>query len=125
MRSFADVKRWQQARLLEILTMGGWISTARLPWGNKQDSMDYQDLRAQGFLNLKLAPTLDELCWDDGDDNEDWSLCLGDEDEYEEDDDALVLGQRLRSRPCDWVYDESKSVLENRRPGFFQSLFRF
>ena len=123
MRSFTDIKRWQLAQLLEILTMGGWLSTARLSWGKNQDSMDYKDLRAQGFLNLKLAPTLDELCWDDGDDNEDWSLCLDDEDENEEDDDSLMLGQRLRSCPSDWVLDESKSVLENRRPGLFQSLF--
>ena len=124
MRSFTDIKRWQQAQLLKILTMGGWLSTARLTWGNTQDSMGYEDLRAQGFLNLKLAPTLDELCWDDGDDNEEWSLCFGDEDEDDEDDDSLMLGQRLRSF-CEWVYDESKSVLENRRPGLFQSLFGY
>ncbi|KAG7292893.1 hypothetical protein NEMBOFW57_002938 [Staphylotrichum longicolle] len=81
MRSIADIRAWQKAWLPK---MGGWLSTT---WSS-----------AEGFFNLKLAPTLEELCWDavndDGDD--DWTLCFGeDEDEDEDEDESLVQGQQL------------------------------
>lgn len=95
--------------------MGGWVSTPWQPWGGKRQSQDFERLNKQGYFNFnsKLTPTAEELCSDDEDDDED-----------DEEDESLAQGQQLRndSRRC-WVYDESKSVLENRRPAFYWSLF--
>jgi len=121
MRSIADIRAWQQAW---VPKMGGWLSTAWVPWGSRQDGTEFKDLRAQGFFNLKLGPTLEELCQDAVDDEDDWTLCLGeDEDEDEDEDESLVQGQQLVNSGRYWAYDESKSTLENRRPELYQNMF--
>jgi hypothetical protein len=110
MRSFADIEAWQQS---QVLTMGGWLSTAAWrPFSKHQQVEGFFKLMKQGYFNLGLAPTTEELCPTD-EDNED-----------DEEDESFIRGQQLRndSRRY-WVYDESKSVLENRRPAFYSSLF--
>jgi hypothetical protein len=111
MRSFADIEVWQQA---QVLTMGGWLSTtAWRPFDSKRQQVeDFFKLKKQGYFNLGLAPTSEELCPNDG--------CNEDDKE----DESFIRGRQLRndSRRY-WVYDESKSVLENRRPAFYSSLF--
>jgi hypothetical protein len=117
MRRFAEIKSWQQA---QVLTMGGWLSTTGWrPLNSKhQQGEDFNKLIKQGCFNLGLAPTAEELCSDDEDNeyNEDDSEDNG----QDEEDESLIRGQQLRN---DFRYDESKSVLENRRPAFYWSLF--
>jgi hypothetical protein len=121
MRGFADIKAWQQA---QVLTMGGWLSTTTWrPLDSKhQQGEDSNKLNKQGCFNMGLAPTAEELCSDDEDNvyNEDNNEDEGDDEE----DEPLIRGQQLRndSRRY-WVYNEIKSVLENRRPAFYWSLF--
>lgn len=120
MRSFADIEAWQQA---QVLTMGGWLSsTARPPLDRKHQQVEgFFMLRKQGYFNLGLAPTAEELCSYD-EYNEDDVNYDGDDEE----DESCIRSQQLRSDSRKyWVYDESKSVLENRRPAFYWSLFRW
>jgi hypothetical protein len=102
--------------------MGAWLSTSWLPETNQQARADFKESKAHGFFNLKLAPTREELCSHDEGDDEGWVIDFSHEDE-EEEDESLILGRELRSHPVDWVYDESKSTLENRRPSFCRRLF--
>lgn len=124
MRSIADIRAWQAAWFPK---MGGWLSTTWASWGSRQHGIDFKDLRAQGFFNLKLAPTLEELCWDavnDDEDDDDWTLCFGDDGYEDEDkDESLVQGQQLVNSGRYWEYDESKSAFENRRPELYQNMF--
>lgn len=118
MHSTADITAWQQAR---ISIMGNWLSKGWFPWASKHQIQDIDGWRGQGYFNMKFAPTTEELCSDDDDDNDGWSI-VGNFDE-EEEDESLVRGQQLRSNHRGWMYDESKSALENRRPDFYSSLF--
>ncbi len=103
--------------------MGSWLSTARLPWGNKQSSEDFRELKAQGYFNSKLAPTREELCrGDDGGDKGRALHFIGEDEEEEDEDESLILGRKLRSCPGD-KYNESESTLENRRPWLYHSFF--
>jgi len=121
MRSIADIKKWQEA---QFPAMGGILSTVRSLWRKRGQPDDFKTLNKQGYFNLTLAPTAEELCEDDNNDNDDegYTFVFGDDcEEYE----SLEYGQQLRSKPWDWnwAYDESKSALENRRPGFYRNLF--
>jgi hypothetical protein len=106
--------------------MGGWLSKPWLPWGSEQkqqQSENFSNLATHGYFNLTVAPTLEEDSdSDDEDSRSSPTLYLGNEDE---DDEGLIQGRELRTSPRDWVYDESRSALESRRPVFYRSLFRW
>jgi hypothetical protein len=116
MRSFADIEAWQQG---QVLSMGGWLSTtAWRPLNNKHQQVEgFFKLKKQGYFNFGLAPTAEELCT--GDEDNEYN-----EDDDDEEDESFIRGQQLRNDSRRYgVYDESKSVLENRRPAFYWSLF--
>ena len=103
--------------------MGGLLSKSWLPWRSEQQrEEDFSTLTAQGYFNLNVAPTREESDSDEEDNSSSSSppLYLNDGDE---DDESLIQGRKLRSSPRNWVYDESKSALESRRPVFYRSLF--
>lgn len=119
MRSIADIKVWQRS---EVTKMGGWLSRAWLSLNSKQAGEHFSNLKAQGFFNLKLAPTAEELCPDDDDGRS--SLCFDDDDDDDDDRvDSLLQGQLLRSNVRNQSYKSTKSPLENRRPALYQSFF--
>ncbi|KAK4129193.1 hypothetical protein N657DRAFT_639765 [Parathielavia appendiculata] len=105
--------------------MGGWLSTARIPWSDQSQLRGSNLFTTQVFSTLTLAPTLEELCSDDEDVGEDgerdgWDTSDSNDDDDEEE--SLRRGRELRSSPHSWVYEESKSRLENRRPGLLLEL---
>jgi hypothetical protein len=109
MRSIADIKSWQQ---VQVAIMGGWLSTSWYSWGNKQQTEYFKTLKAQGFFNLKLEPTSEELCSDD----HDWSPTQSVDNE--DDDYSLLEGQQLRSSSRNWAHGESMLRYEGRWRGW-------
>ncbi|KAH6853931.1 hypothetical protein B0I37DRAFT_421062 [Chaetomium sp. MPI-CAGE-AT-0009] len=111
MQNVADVKTWQQAQLTKappaLPKMGGWLSKSWSSWGKqkqqKQQVADFNELIAQGYLNLNLAPTREEFNSDDG-----WSpaLYLNNEGDKDDGGGSLAwergLGSNTRNRQSPW-----------------------
>ena len=90
--------------------MGAWFSTPWFPRCKTVKDRVFDRLEARGHFNLDLAPTAEETFSGDSEDSSE------DEEDY-----SLVEGRQLRSSDRRWAYDESKTVLENRRPALYLS----
>jgi hypothetical protein len=78
---------------------------------------------ARGFFGSSIAPTAAEEFFcsgEEGRDGRDPTAAGYDDDDVGggNEEKSLIEGQRLRSSTRDWVFDESRSMLENRRALF-------
>lgn len=98
--------------------MGTWPSRAWTSWRSKNQEGDWSRLRTERFFNSSLAPTSEELV--SNADTEDSEPSFDKEDKEDE---SVIEGKRLRNDRRYWVFNESGSELENRRPLLYRALF--
>jgi len=106
--------------------MGGLISKV-MPFRKKNhERTQLNKMTAEGHFNKRLAPTNEELQGSKYGSEGTSSLnnCeIPGLSDMEDPDRSMVEGRELRSDPLNFIYDPSKSTLENRRPLLYRNLW--
>jgi len=109
-----------------LKSMGGLISKLTLFRKKNHEWNQLNQMTAEGYFNERLAPTNEELQGSEY--GNEGTSTLGNCEifglsDMEDSDRSMVAGRELRSDPRDFIYDPSKSTLENRRPLLYRNVW--